>query len=47
MFLGCLSVSACFRVSVQPGLNPVSTVSYTPMDRISPKFGKVRYRRTD
>jgi len=34
MFLGCPCVSAC----VHPGVCPISTISYKPVDRISPNF---------
>jgi len=35
MFSGCRSVSACFRAYVRPGMHPVSTISYKPVDGIS------------
>ena len=43
MFLACPSVSACgfadVRPSVSPGMHPVGTMCYKPVDRISPNFG--------
>jgi len=40
MFSGCPFIGACVRACVRPGASyPISTISYKPVDGISPNFG--------